>query len=129
MNGHDPVAALAAIHPRVRARFPMIDRDSGGRPRTYLNTGAGSLTVDTAAEAARDAQGRLNPMPGTVCPGEAETAVLHARVRALAADFVEHGGDLRLSEVSDQVARVLELTSFDVHFKCYGSDTEAVGSF
>ena len=88
MNEHGP-AALAAIHPLVRARFPMIDRDSGGRPRTYLNTGAGSLTVDTAAEAARDAQGRLNPMPGTVCPGETETAALHARVRALAADFLQ----------------------------------------
>lgn len=39
------------------------------------------------------------------------------------------GGDLKLSEVSDPVARVLELTSFDLHFKCYGNDTEAVGSF
>jgi anti-anti-sigma factor len=40
-----------------------------------------------------------------------------------------HGGDVRLSEVSDQVARVLELTSFDLHFKCFASDVEAVGSF
>jgi len=39
------------------------------------------------------------------------------------------GGDVRLSEVSDQVARVLELTSFDVYFKCFASDAEAVGSF
>ena len=39
------------------------------------------------------------------------------------------GGDVRLSEVSDQVARVLELTSFDIYFKCFASDTEAVGSF
>ncbi len=97
MNGHDPAAALAARHPQIRARFPMIDRDSGGRPRTYLNTGAGSLTVDTAAEAARDAQGRLNPMPGSVCPGEAETAALHARVRALAADFLNAGDGREIS--------------------------------
>ena len=41
----------------------------------------------------------------------------------------KQGGDVRLSEVSDQVARVLELTSFDIHFKCFASDTEAVGSF
>ena len=40
-----------------------------------------------------------------------------------------HGGDVRLSEVSEQVARVLELTSFDVYFKCFASDAEAVGSF
>ncbi len=39
------------------------------------------------------------------------------------------GGDLRLSEASDQVARVLELTAFDVVFKCYASDGEATGSF
>jgi anti-sigma B factor antagonist len=41
----------------------------------------------------------------------------------------KHGGDLKLSEVSEPVARVLELTSFDLHFKCFGNDTEAVGSF
>lgn len=39
------------------------------------------------------------------------------------------GGDLRLSEVSEPVARVLELTSFDMHFKCFADDTAAVGSF
>lgn len=41
----------------------------------------------------------------------------------------KNGGDVKLSEVSEPVARVLELTSFDIHFKCFGSDTEAVGSF
>ncbi len=41
----------------------------------------------------------------------------------------KHHGDLRLSEVSDQVARVLELTSFNVYLKCYSNDLEAVGSF
>lgn len=38
-------------------------------------------------------------------------------------------GDLRLSEPSEAVQRVLELTSLDIHFKSYPSDTEAVGSF
>ena len=41
----------------------------------------------------------------------------------------KQGGDVRLSEVSEPVARVLELTSFDMHFKCFGTDTEAFGSF
>ncbi|MCK7480534.1 MAG: aminotransferase class V-fold PLP-dependent enzyme [Candidatus Moduliflexus flocculans] len=68
-----------------------------GQPRTYLNTGAGSLTVDTAAEAAREAQGRLNPMPGTVVAGEAETAALHACVRDLVADFLHAGGGAEIS--------------------------------
>jgi cysteine desulfurase family protein (TIGR01976 family) len=88
MTVTDTSYSLEALNPEIRKRFPMIDRDSGGRPRVYLNTGAGSLTVDTAAEAARDAQGRLNPMPGVVVAGEAETAALQARVRDLAADFL-----------------------------------------
>ena len=41
----------------------------------------------------------------------------------------KYGGDVRLSEVSEPVARVLELTSFDMHFKTFSHDTEAVGSF
>jgi selenocysteine lyase/cysteine desulfurase len=72
----------------------MIDRDSKGSPRIYLNSGAGSLTVDTASDAAFDAQRRLNPMPGLVAAGEAETAGLHSLVRDLAADFL-HAGDGR----------------------------------
>jgi len=88
MTDPKDIHPLEALNPRIRARFPMIDRDALGHPRIYLNTGAGSLTVDTAAEAARDAQGRLNPMPGAVVDGEVETAALHARVRDLAADFL-----------------------------------------
>ena len=38
-------------------------------------------------------------------------------------------GDVRLSEISEPVQRVLELTSLNIHFKIYPSDTEAVGSF
>lgn len=41
----------------------------------------------------------------------------------------KQGGDVRLSEVSEPVGRVLELTSFDMHFKTFSTDTEAVGSF
>ena len=88
MSSHDTSHPLETLNPKVRARFPMIDRDSLGNSRVYLNTGAGSLTVDTAAAAARDAQGRLNPMPGVVATGEAETAALHSRVRDLVADFL-----------------------------------------
>lgn len=88
MNTSDRTHHLETLNPKVRGRFPMIDRDSQGNPRVYLNTGAGSLTVDTAARAAQDAQGRLNPMPGVVVTGEAETAALHERGRGLVADFL-----------------------------------------
>jgi selenocysteine lyase/cysteine desulfurase len=97
MNNNEAPHPLETLNPKVRARFPMIDRDSRGTPRVYLNTGAGSLTVDAAAEAARDAQGRLNPMPGAVASGETETAALHARVRDLVADFVHAGNGREVS--------------------------------
>jgi selenocysteine lyase/cysteine desulfurase len=94
MSERNSVHPLEILNPKVRARFPMIDRDSHGNPRIYLNSGAGSLTVDTASNAAFDAQRRLNPMPGLVAAGEAETAGLHSLVRDLAADFL-HAGDSR----------------------------------
>ena len=87
----------------------MIDRDSLGHPRIYLNTGAGSLTVDTAAEAARDAQGRLNPMPGVVVAGEAETAALHARVRDLVADFLHARSGREISFHQSSTAALFDL--------------------
>ena len=56
------------------------------------------------------------------------SAGIRALVGALSACRKAHG-DLRLSEMSEPVARVLELTSVDMHFKRFGSDAEAVGSF
>jgi cysteine desulfurase family protein (TIGR01976 family) len=109
MNAIDPIHPLETMNPKVRARFPMIDRDSGGRPRVYLNTGAGSLTVDSAAEAARDAQGRLNPMPGVVVAGEAETAALQARVRDLVADFLNARGGREISFHQSSTAALFNL--------------------
>jgi cysteine desulfurase family protein (TIGR01976 family) len=109
MTAKAPIHPLEALNPEVRRRFPMIDRDSGGRHRLYLNTGAGSLTVDTAAEAARDAQGRLNPMPGVVVSGESETAALHARVRDLAADFLNARSGLEISFHQSATAALFNL--------------------
>ena len=109
MSPNDTAHPLERLNPEVRRRFPMIDRDSGGRPRVYLNTGAGSLTVDTAAEAARDAQGRLNPMPGVVVAGEAETAALHARVRDLVADFLGAGSGREVSFHQSATAALFNL--------------------
>ena len=41
----------------------------------------------------------------------------------------KQGGDARLAAASEPVRRVLELTSLDIHFKSYATDTEAVASF
>ena len=109
MTERDAIPPLEALNPRIRARFPMIDRDSQGHPRVYLNTGAGSLTVDTAAEAARDAQGRLNPMPGVVVAGEAETAALHARARDLIADFLNARSGREISFHLSSTAALFDL--------------------
>lgn len=109
MTQDSPIHPLETLNAQVRTRFPMIDRDSGGRPRTYLNTGAGSLTVDTAAEAARDAQGRLNPMPGVIAAGEIETGALHARVRDLVADFLHAASGREISFHQSATAALFHL--------------------
>ncbi|MCX6571114.1 MAG: aminotransferase class V-fold PLP-dependent enzyme [Candidatus Aminicenantes bacterium] len=109
MSHQDRVHPLEMLNPRIRARFPMIDRDSQGNPRVYLNTGAGSLTVDTASEAAFDAQRRLNPMPGVVAAGEAETAGLHERVRGLTADFLHAASGREISFHQSATAALFNL--------------------
>lgn len=94
----DAVTALFRdLHPEVRKRFPQLDRDSSGNPRTYLNSGAGSLTVDTAMAAMSAAARNLNPMPGAVSPGEIATSRFQQRVRELAADFVNASGPAEVS--------------------------------
>ena len=94
----DSVAALFRdLHPEVRKRFPQLDRDSSGNPRTYLNSGAGSLTVDTAIAALSSAARDLNPMPGAVSPGEVATSRFQQRVRELAADFVNASAPAEVS--------------------------------
>ncbi len=103
-------SSLASIHERLRARFPLLDRDAAGRPRVYLNSGAGSLVVDTAARAMAEAA-RLNPMPGPTVPCEAETAALHERARAIAADFL-HAREPR--EISFHLSTTAAL--FDLAF-------------
>ncbi len=109
MNVRKTTSVLEAVHARVRARFPMIDRDALGNPRIYLNTGAGSLTVDKAADAAREAQGRLNPMPGSIVAGERVTAELHDRVRSLAADFLQASSPREISFHSSATAALFSL--------------------
>jgi len=109
MSTQGRVHPLEILNPKVRVRFPMIDRDSRGNPRIYLNTGAGSLTVDTASEAAFDAQRRLNPMPGVVAAGEAETAGLHERVRNLIADFLRAASGCEISFHQSATAALFNL--------------------
>ncbi len=83
----DP-APLESLLPEVRGRFPRLEQDAAGRPRLYLNSAAGSLMVDTAVAALSEAAAECNSMPGRAVPGEIATGELHARVRALAADFL-----------------------------------------
>jgi selenocysteine lyase/cysteine desulfurase len=101
---------IEGIHARIRSRFPLIDRDANSRARTYLNSGAGSLMVDTAIEAAAHANRTLNPMPGTVSPGEIETGRFHERVRALAADFLHAGSGHEISFHVSSTAAIFNLS-------------------
>ncbi len=80
--------SIPSIHDRIRARFPQLERDEFGNKRIYLNSGAGSLMVDSAISASFEAARSFNPMPGAVTPGEKSTAEFHNRVRGVAADFL-----------------------------------------
>ncbi len=86
-----------AIHQNVRARFPQISQDVHGNPRIYLNSGAGTLVVDTAARAAAQASTWLNSLPGEVFPAETTTARFHEAIREIAADFVNAGSPDEIS--------------------------------
>ena len=100
---------LKTIHDRVRARFPLLDHDAQGGRRIYLNSGAGSLMVDSAMEAAAAANRTLNPMPGAVCPNEIETASFHDRVRGIAADFLHARSSREISFHQSTTAALFNL--------------------
>jgi selenocysteine lyase/cysteine desulfurase len=77
-----------AVHRRIRLRFPQIDQDVRGNRRIYLNSAAGTLTVDTAAKAMAEAATWLNSLPGDIHPAEETTKDFHWRIREIAADFL-----------------------------------------
>ncbi|MBU4496297.1 MAG: aminotransferase class V-fold PLP-dependent enzyme [Acidobacteria bacterium] len=76
------------IHPDIRRRFPMLETDGCGNRRIYLNNGAGTMTVDTAAKVMEHTYRTCNPMPGAAYPAEEATLELHLRTRELIADFL-----------------------------------------
>jgi len=77
-----------AIHSKIRSRFPQIERDIFGNKRIYLNSGAGTLMVDSAIHALADKARSSNPQPGDIDPGEIATDLLHWGVRQIVADFI-----------------------------------------
>ena len=88
MTTSDPAGGLAALHPRLRRRFPQLEQDGFGNRRLHLNCGAGTLMVDTALEAMGRSARLLNSLPGEVTPAERATRDLHVRVRSLAGEFL-----------------------------------------
>lgn len=71
-----------------QARFPYLRDDPVYGTRFYLNSGAGSLNVDSYYQALEKSGFSLLPMPGQLTPPEQKTASLHQQVRQLAADFL-----------------------------------------
>jgi cysteine desulfurase family protein (TIGR01976 family) len=90
-------ARLADILPRIRARFPRIDRDIQGNPRIYLNNGAGTMTLDSAARAMMETFQNANPMPGLAYPAEQSTAEIHWEARRMTSDFLNAGDPAEIS--------------------------------
>ncbi len=76
------------IHSKIRTRFPQIERDVYGNKRIYLNSGAGTLMVDSAIYALADKARTSNPQPGDIDPAEIATDQLHWGVRQFVADFI-----------------------------------------
>jgi selenocysteine lyase/cysteine desulfurase len=88
MSEEGLVDRLVRIHPKIRERFPQIERDLYGNKRVYLNSGAGTLMVDSAVRVLGETGQVANPQPGSIDPAEIATAQLHWRVRQSVADFI-----------------------------------------
>ena len=82
------VSGFERIHSDIRRRFPMLEKDVCGNNRIYLNNGAGTVAVDSAAEMMEDTCRTYNPMPGASYPAEETTLELHLKTRAIIADFL-----------------------------------------
>jgi selenocysteine lyase/cysteine desulfurase len=88
MSTDPSFARFLEILPKIRGRFPQIDRDIHGNRRIHLNCAAGTLIVDTAARAMAEAAAWLNSLPGEVYPAEITTKDFHWQIRQIAADFL-----------------------------------------
>ncbi|MDI6848495.1 MAG: aminotransferase class V-fold PLP-dependent enzyme [Candidatus Saccharicenans sp.] len=92
----DPDVIFGLI-PRLRGRFPGFVADCRGEKRLYLNSGAGSLTVDSCLRALNNEGAGLNPMPGQLIPPENQTLQFQQQVRQLVADFLGAGSHEEIS--------------------------------
>jgi selenocysteine lyase/cysteine desulfurase len=88
MADNPTLARFLGALPKIRQRFPQIEKDIHGNKRIHLNCGAGTLVVDTAARAMAEAATWLNSLPGEVYPAEVTTKGFHWQIRQIAADFL-----------------------------------------
>jgi len=88
MPENPTLARFLSALPRIRQRFPQLEKDIHGSRRIHLNCGAGTLVVDTAAKAMAEAATWLNSLPGEVYPAEVTTKDFHWQIRQIAADFL-----------------------------------------
>jgi selenocysteine lyase/cysteine desulfurase len=88
MSNTQILARFPAVQPGIRKRFPQLEKDIHGNRRIYLNSGAGTLTVDTASRAMGEASTWLNSLAGDIYPAEVTTKNFHWQIRQIAADFL-----------------------------------------
>jgi len=106
----DPtLARFKTVHPRIRQRFPQLEKDIHGNRRIHLNSGAGTLTVDTAAKAMAQAATWLNSLPGEVYPAEITTKDFHSQIRQIAADFLNAANPEEISFYASTSQALLNL--------------------
>ncbi|MCR4395997.1 MAG: aminotransferase class V-fold PLP-dependent enzyme [Candidatus Saccharicenans sp.] len=92
----DPDIILSLFN-KIRSRFPAFFLQSEGQKRLYLNSGAGSLMVDSCLQAINSSAAYLNPMPGQITPAERQTLEFQQQVRQLVADFIGASGPEEIS--------------------------------
>lgn len=88
MSQQSMVDHFIEIHPKIRKRFPQIEHDLLGNKRVYLNSGAGTLMVDSAVHELATMGQAANPQPGDIDPAEIATDQLHWQVRQSVGDFI-----------------------------------------
>jgi selenocysteine lyase/cysteine desulfurase len=76
------------IHSKIRSRFPQIDQDVHGNRRIYLNSGGGTLMVDSAIAALAKTAQSANPQPGDIDAAEIATDQLHRETRDIVTDLI-----------------------------------------
>ncbi len=110
---------------RIRGEFPAVERDPSGRPRAFLDNGAGTLVTRRAAEAEARARIDWSANVGNVFPESkgAEAVILEGR-RAVADLLNAEGPEAVIS--GESATALLFSLSYAIGRECTGGENVVV---